>query len=267
MPEPSFSLKDQLFNAHKLNKIAAEIKAVYPQFESQKFVADCLKLFPTLELKERIVCISQRLHERLPENFESAMSILLHALPAPCDPKLTDNDFGDFIYASYGEFVATFGCTEAYASLSLNALEEITTRFSAEYAIRSFINLFPELTFDKITAWSTHAHYHVRRLASEGTRPKLPWGKKINTPIENALAILDLLHADSTRFVTRSVANHLNDIAKIDPDLVIAILQKWHAQQQQKPQELAFISKHALRTLIKNGNSKALNLQSRLNER
>ncbi len=259
MPEQNFSLKDQLFNEKKLNKIANEIKGVHPAFDSQKFIGDCLALFPDLELKERIVCISQNLQKNLPANYELALSVLLQSLPQPCDPSLNDNDFGDFIYASYSEFVANFGCTEEHVALSINALEEITSRFSAEYAIRNFINQFPDLTFEKITEWSLHSHYHVRRLASEGTRPKLPWGKKINTPIENALPILDVLHADHTRFVTRSVANHLNDISKTQADLVIETLEKWRTWKKQNTQELEFIAKHALRTLIKNGSSKALN--------
>ncbi len=260
MPEKNFSLKDQLFNENKLNKIAGEIKAVYPAFDKQKFVNDCVAHFPALELKERIVCISENLKKRLPQDFKDAVGLIIHALPAPCDPNLADNDFGDFIYAAYAEFVASYGCDFENLECALEALEAITMRFSAEYAIRSFINTFPEQTFDKLNNWCEHKHYHVRRLACEGTRPKLPWGKNIQTPIEQALPILDVLHADTTRFVTRSVANHLNDISKSQPDVVVQLLEKWRKEKRQNPKELEFITKHALRTLIKNGHQKALDL-------
>lgn len=260
MPEKNFSLKDQLFNENKLNKIASEIKAVYPAFDKHKFVNDCVRHFPAMELKERIVCISENLKKRLPGDFQEAVGVLIHALPAPCDPNLTDNDFGDFIYATYAEFVASYGCDRENLEEALNALEEITMRFSAEYAIRNFINAFPKQTFEKLNNWCKHEHYHVRRLACEGTRPKLPWGKNIQTPIEQALPILDVLHADTTRFVTRSVANHLNDISKSQADLVVQLLEKWRKENKQNPKELEFITKHALRTLIKNGNQKALAL-------
>jgi 3-methyladenine DNA glycosylase AlkC len=133
-------------------------------------------------------------------------------------------------------------------------------RFSAEYAIRNFINAFPEKTLNRIQHWSKHLHYHVRRLASEGTRPKLPWGMKIGLSVEAPLSILDTLHADSTRFVTRSVANHLNDIAKTHPDLVLERLNHWKKQKLQNPKELDFIIRHALRTLIKKGDNRALEL-------
>lgn len=258
MEKEKFSLKDHLFNAHKLNKIAQEIHAVYPKFEKEKFVNSILNQFPNLELKERIVCISVHLSHYLPPKFEDAVEVILNALPEPCNPNLQDNDFGDFIYASYGEFVANFGCNENHLELSLNALEQITQRFSMEYAIRPFINSFPEQTFAKMYVWCEHEHYHVRRLASEGSRPKLPWGKKINSSIEATMPLLDLLHSDSTRFVTRSVANHLNDISKTNPELVLSTLKKWQKSKKQNSAELEFITKHALRTLVKAGNQKAL---------
>ncbi|MEM9905090.1 MAG: DNA alkylation repair protein, partial [Cyanobacteria bacterium P01_D01_bin.44] len=103
-------------------------------------------------------------------------------------------------------------------------------------------------------------HYHVRRWASEGTRPKLPWSQKLITDYQKPLPILETLYADKTRYVTRSVANHLNDISKIDSDLVVNMLQRWAASKKQSDQEMEFMTKHALRTLIKQGNQNALAL-------
>jgi 3-methyladenine DNA glycosylase AlkC len=260
MENEKFSLKDQLFNEGKIIKIAEDISRVYPAFKKDKFVKNVVQNFPELELKQRITHIAQCLKNHLPESYPEALEIILNSLPESCNPNLNDNDFGDFIYAAYADFVAQFGCSAKHLQISLQALEEITMRFSVEYAIRNFINAFPDETLKKIEQWSRHPHYHVRRLASEGTRPKLPWGIKVGLDVKQALPFLDVLHADSTRFVTRSVANHLNDIAKTHPELVLEKLNQWKTQKSQNPKELDFIIRHALRTLIKNGDSAALKL-------
>lgn len=260
MQEEKFSLKDHLFNPAKIEKIATEIKQVYTDFEKDKFTHTVTEKFPELELKERIYHITDCLKKHLPNEYQSAVEVLLKSLPEPCDPNLNDDDFGNFIYAPYNHFVAVYGCTKEHLTFSLNALEELTTRFSAEDAIRYFINAFPEETMQKMNHWAKHSHYHVRRLASEGSRPKLPWCQKISIPVEEPLSILEQLHSDSTRYVTRSVANHLNDISKVQSDLVIKTLKKWKSAKKQKTKELDFIIKHSLRTLIKNGDTAALEL-------
>jgi 3-methyladenine DNA glycosylase AlkC len=106
-------------------------------------------------------------------------------------------------------------------------LEEITKRFSAEYPIRAFWKTFEEETFEKFVEWSKSPYYHVRRLASEGSRPRLPWGKKILLHYTRTEVFLDVLFTDTARYVTRSVANHLNDISKIDPEFVMRKLDAW----------------------------------------
>jgi 3-methyladenine DNA glycosylase AlkC len=252
-----FSLKDHLFNPKKVSRLSSEIKTVYPKFDKQGFDKAVLSQFPQLELKARISHMSACLAQFLPQPFEKAVAVILKALPPCCDPTLSDDDFGDFIYAPYCDFVAKNGCTSAYLSLSLEALKAITTRFSAEDAIRYFINAFPEHTLPQLLTWTQDSHYHVRRLASEGSRPKLPWAQKINLPYQEALPILHKLYRDPTRFVTRSVANHLNDISKIEPDAVISLLREWK-KQPPSPKEWAFLYKHALRTLVKKGHPQAL---------
>jgi 3-methyladenine DNA glycosylase AlkC len=253
-------LKDLLFNQAKVERIAGEIQRVYPAFGKRGFVQDCVARFPELELKARIAWIAACLKSYLPGAYPRALGILIEALPAPNNPDLSDDDFGEFIYAPYAEFVAQNGCTRVYLQPSLAALYEITQRFSAEDAIRYFINAFPKETMRELSQWSRDAHYHVRRLCSEGTRPKLPWAKKIAIPVAAPLPILDRLHADNTRFVTRSVANHLNDIAKVDPDLAITTLTRWQKAGKQNADEMNYILRHALRTLIKQGHPEALKL-------
>lgn len=251
--DTKFSLKDQLFNLEKVTKIANEIQSVYPDFAKNDFIQSVVDTFPELELKQRITWITQSLRAYLPNDFQAAAAILLRALPPINDPSKTDNDFGDFIYAPYAEFVAKYGCTSDNLQFSLAALKEITQRFSAEDAIRYFINAFPDETMAALLQWSTDPHYHVRRLASEGTRPKLPWSQKITIPIEYSLPILNNLFSDTTRYVTRSVANHLNDISKSNPDLVLQTLEVWQSSGKQMQKEMEYIVSHSLRTLIKNG--------------
>lgn len=258
MSEQRFSLKDHLFNKQKVEKIAHEINSVYPQFNIIEFVAQTCAPFPELELKQRISWISKTLQDFLPEDYRKATAFLLKSLPPPNDNTKTDNDFGDFIYAPYAEFVARYGCTKEYLHISLKALKEITMRFSVEDAIRYFINAFPDETMAELQKWTQDVHYHVRRLASEGTRPKLPWSPKITINPEQALPILDNLFADKTRYVTRSVANHLNDISKIYPELALGTLKKWKDSAKQHPKEMEYITKHALRTLIKQGYAGAI---------
>lgn len=227
-------------------------------FQVRKFINQVVKKFPELELKERISHISENLKIHLPKDYVEATTILINSLPEPNDPNLTDDDFGDFIYASYADFVAKNGCTKEYLDFSLNALKKITTRFSAEDAIRYFINSFPDKTLNVLEIWTKDSHYHVRRLTSEGTRPKLPWCQKVHITPRQTLPILNQLFCDKTRFVTRSVANHLNDVSKSDPKLVLTTLKNWKHSKKQNPKEMDYIINHSLRSLIKQGDRATL---------
>jgi 3-methyladenine DNA glycosylase AlkC len=255
-----FSLKDHLFNQGKVEKIAREIQSAYPSFQTKRFIHEVTSRFPELELKARISWIAECLKKYLPGNYRQAVEMMLRSLPPPNNPGLTDNDFGDFIYAPYADFVARYGCNKADLAFSLDALYELTMRFSAEDAIRYFINAFPDETMKTLLKWSTDPHYHVRRLCSEGTRPKLPWSQKIKIPVTAPVQILDSLFFDPTRFVVRSVANHVNDISKTDPALAIQMLTRWKKSKKQATKEMDYIIRHGLRTLIKTGNPDAMKL-------
>lgn len=261
MPDTErFSLKDHLFNEVKVRKLAKDIKAVYPAFKEKEFGRSVVAEFPELELMQRIAHISAVLREYLPQDYLEALGVLVTSLPAPCDPSLSDDDFGEFIYAPYGHFVSEYGCEKKYLKESLAAIKEITQRFSCEWAIRNFLNTFPKETLTELKRWTRDSHYHVRRLVSEGTRPNLPWAKKVKLTSVDTLPLLELLYVDNTRYVTRSVANHLNDIAKAGPLLVVETLKRWQESGKQSEAEMKFILKHSLRTLVKQGNKDALAL-------
>lgn len=257
----SFSLKDELFNRDKVQYLAGMVKQAYPAFEEQLFVEQVVSEFPKLQLKQRIGWIRENLRAFLPEDYRQALKLLLDALPEECDPGKTDDDFGDFIFAPVGEFVAIYGCNEQHLDESLAAIREITKRFSGEDAIRYFINAWPERTLDELEKWSRGDNYHVRRLSSEGARPRLPWCQKVVLEHEAVIRrILNNLYKDPTRYVVRSVANHLNDIAKENPSLVIATLKRWRDEGRQNSAEMDWLTRHALRTLVKDGDRQALEL-------
>ncbi len=257
---PSFSLKDQLFNTTTVRQLSQGLAEAYPKFQSKKFEKAVLAKFAKLELKERIHWMVLKLEAFLPADFPQAIKILHESLPTPLDPTLKDDDYGHFIWVVPGEYVAKHGCTKEHLSQSLAFLGEATKRFSSEGAIRPFLNQFPKETMVFILNCAKDSNYHVRRLASEGIRPFLPWAERTNIAAPEVIKVLTRLHADETRYVTRSVANTLNDISKIDAMLVISTLQGWRDRKTQATAELEWMTRHALRTLLKQDHPQALEM-------
>lgn len=253
-----FSLKDQLFNAEKVRYLAGLFGTAEAGFDADLFEQQVMDRLPDLELKQRIAWIAGCLGGQLSGPLDQIGPVLRAALPPPLDPERTDDDFGDFIFAPLGELVVMRGLEAP--DLSLGLIEEITQRFSMEWAIRPFLNRWPDLVLARMQNWTTHPSYHVRRLVSEGSRPRLPWGHSVDLDLSAPLPLLDALQGDRTRYVTRSVANHLNDIGKKDPDLVMDRLEKWRAQGTQSRAELKWMTQHALRGLVKAGNARALSM-------
>lgn len=254
----NFSLKDQLFNAEKTRYLAGLFTAADTSFDADMFQQQVMSRLLDLELKERMAWIAECLQQAVPGALPAVAPVLLKALPPPLDPNKTDDDFGDFIFAPLGDWVVAVGLD--HPDLALDVLEELTQRFSMEWAIRPFLNTYPELVLARLEHWCTHDSYHVRRLVSEGTRPRLPWGQAVGLELSDPMPFLDRLHADSTRYVTRSVANHLNDITKKDPELVLDRLQVWNDNGAQDEGELRWITSHTLRGLVKSGHPRAMKM-------
>jgi 3-methyladenine DNA glycosylase AlkC len=254
-----FSLKDHLFNPKTVAQLAGEYAAALPSFDAEKFQSDALSGFASRELMARMDWMADCLEGQLADDFPTMADQLEAALATPLDPHLTDDDFGHFIHALPGILAVRHGL-EDHRDQALDLLYAATQRFSMEFYIRAFLNHWPEETLARMAVWVRDKNYHVRRLVSEGTRPKLPWAKAVRLTSYQTVPLLDALHADPTRYVTRSVANHLNDITKYDPDLVIDTLARWAKEGRQEAKELAWITRHALRTLVKQGHSGALAL-------
>jgi 3-methyladenine DNA glycosylase AlkC len=240
-----------VYNEQSVGALADAIGEEYPALDRDAFLAGVLdEGWADLELKQRMRQISTTLGRFLPPDYRTALDILRRALP-----RLTD--YG-FVLAVFPDFVEVFGLDDWEASMA--ALEEFTQVMSAEYAIRPFIVRYPERTMAQMLRWARHESAEVRRLASEGCRPRLPWGMALDlfkadpTPI---LPILEALKHDDSESVRRSVANNLNDISKDDPSVVLQVLQRWQAEGGE---EIGWIIRHALRTLLKAGHPEALDL-------
>ena len=251
MAQKNYSLKDNLFNKESVSYLCNAIKNVYPSFKSEDYLNKMLKNFPELELKERMTFMATTLYTFLPKDYIESTHILKSSLQDVPKESI-------FVFGSYCELITIYGCNDKRLDYSLDLLCEFTKWFSSEYAIRNFITLYPKETFTKLEACSLSHNFHQRRFASEGLRPKLPWAKAIEFDYRLGAILLNNLYYDSERYVTRSVANHLNDLSKIDPDLVIDILKSWQQEGKQEEKELNYIINHSLRTLIKKGHSSTL---------
>ncbi len=202
-----------------LKQLASKIGAVDPSFDQKRFLAIERELL-TLELKPRVRLVREALRSELPSDFSHALKILLASV--------TDGTVTGFGLWPVSDFIQTYGLN--HAQLSLDALKQLTPLFSSEFAIRPFLRLFPEKTLQFLKQCALSPNVDLRRWASEGTRPRLPWGERLQAFIQDpapTLAILELLKFDPELYVRKSVANHLNDIAKDHPKRVIEVLMRW----------------------------------------
>ena len=242
---PAPALKE-IFNAERLKHIATEMTAVYPAFNARAFLKMANDGLAELSIMQRMARVSECLHAVLPLSYEASLDVL-RALA----PRLNSG----FVSISLPHYVATYG-GHAFEQ-SMDALKYFTTFGSAEFAIRYFLRSDFGRALAVMHEWSLDENEHVRRLASEGCRPRLPWSfrlERIQADPTLAAAILDNLKADDSLYVRKSVANHLNDITKDHPEWVLDLIEGWSLDNR----HTAWIARHALRSLIKQGNSRAL---------
>jgi 3-methyladenine DNA glycosylase AlkC len=240
-------LKDRFFQRAFFARLAAEIGVVYPPFDGKRFQALVFDpAWPRLELKARMRHATEALGRTLPTDYREALRILLDV----------ERHFDGFDHLLFADFVERYGVDDPEASLP--ALERFT-RTSAEFAIRPFIRRDSERTLARMLVWASHPDERVRRLASEGCRPRLPWGTALAELKDNPspiLPILERLKDDPSESVRRSVANNLGDIAKDHPELAVSIGARWISESADR----APLVKHALRDLLKKGHTGALRL-------
>jgi 3-methyladenine DNA glycosylase AlkC len=251
-----------LLNPDLVRATAAHLGRAWPAFPRTRFVAQALADFDGLEMKARAMRIADALESSLPADFARAADVIESALA----PARDDEDLGalrtgadglaGWIVWPLGEFVARRGLADPERALA--SLHALTRRFSAEFAIRPFILAHPRRVYEVLARWTRDPSPHVRRLVSEGTRPRLPWGIRLQPLVADPSPSLPLLRAlqdDSSAYVRRSVANHLNDIAKDHPGRIVDWLRE-HLPDA-GPARRALL-RHASRTLVKRGDPAVL---------
>ena len=230
-------------------------KHVYPSFDNKAFTKSVFgKDWGSMELKQRARHISNVLYKLLPESFPDAADLLVAIVK-----KLQEEDIKDYMiaYIFIPDYIEVYGI--GHFKESVKAMEYITTFISCEFAVRPFILKYGDRMIKHMVAWGNHKDHRVRRLASEGCRPRLPWAvalpalKKDPAPI---LPMLEKLKDDKHEWVRRSVANNFNDISKDNPEIVLALFKKWHG----KTKETDWVIKHGSRTLLKQGHTELLGL-------
>lgn len=234
------ALKD-MYHLGFLTEFGEKVRAVYASFDIKQFVQlTMVGDWDSLALKARTRRITESLGKCLPESYPEAIEILL---------QVTD-DCTHLAYLFFPDFVEVYGQDEAHWDLSMAALASFTSGSSAEFAVRAFILHNPDKMMAQMLAWASHPNEHIRRLASEGCRPRLPWGQALSIFKRDPaliLPILELLKDDPSLYVRKSVANNLNDIAKDHPDLVVQIAARWQGVSERTD----WIIRHACRTLVR----------------
>lgn len=238
-------------SADLLKKMAAAIYHAEPHFNKDEFIVIAPTL-NTLELKARVRLIRDQLRKQLPQDYQKALKILLQSLQS--------KTLKGFDLWPYTEFIQSYGLEHPKASLE--ALRELTCLFTSEFAVRPFLIRHQEETLRFLKKCSQDQNVHVRRWVSEGTRPRLPWGEKLHSFVKDPSPVIPLLNTlrnDPELYVRKSIANHLNDISKDNPQLTIRILKQWN-NSSGDTENIQWITRHALRTLIKAGHPDALKL-------
>lgn len=244
---PAALLKD-LLDEPLLHRLASAVAAEHPRFNPSRFLQQVLTpSYADLALKQRISHVATVLWQHIDLPLADCCSRLM-----PVSEQITG--LPGLIFP---ELVAKFGLDDF--AVAMDALAHFTCGSTAEFAIRPFITRYPQQTLQQLQQWTQSGNHHHRRLASEGCRPRLPWGnalpqfKQDPTPL---LPILTALKADPSEYVRRSVANNLNDISKDHPDLVLALAKQWLGQTADTDR----ILRHALRGLLKSRDTRALAL-------
>lgn len=255
-------MADQLktfFSLSLVTRLAGDIAAVDPAFPVRRFIGDATRGLDDLELLDRARLIAAALADHLPRPYPRALDVLLNSLGEEHDQdELMGVGMAPFYYLPHVTFVATAGLD--HFDLSMQAQYELTKRFTAEFSIRPFIARDPERVFAVLRDWASDANAHVRRLVSEGTRLRLPWGQRVawlDAHPERVIALLELLRDDPSSMVRRSVANNLNDIGKVRPDLLVGTAAAWLTDATADRRALV---EHALRGAVKRGLPEALRL-------
>jgi 3-methyladenine DNA glycosylase AlkC len=243
------------FGADVPATLAAMIVAVHPAFPVKAFLRDALAGYGDLSLTGRGWHLARVLRKHLPSDYPHAISVLLESASQPVN-RSVGTGMGAFLFMPHCFFVAEFGL--GHFAESMQAQYELTQRFTAEFSIRPYLIHHPEATLKQLRQWTDDESEHVRRLVSEGTRPRLPWAMRLPAFQANPAPVIELLERlkdDPALYVRRSVANNLNDIGKDNPAVLAAVATRW---RKDASPEREWIVRRALRWAVKQGDAAAL---------
>lgn len=249
-----------------VEQLGENLKYVYQPFDKSAFVIDALNGIEPLSITQRSEHIATAMQKYLPQTYSEVVAIILRSLTPPLD-KTEDNGLAVMFYMPHCHYIAKYGVDREYNDgkdpfeISMKAQYELTQRFTCEFSIRPFINQYEERTMKVLYTWMKDANPHVRRLCSEGTRPRLPWSMKLSSFVEDpapAIPILEELKNDPELYVRRSVANHVGDIAKDHLELAMSLCEDW---LEDASKELRWVIRHALRNPAKKGIPRALEIR------
>lgn len=246
--------------------LAHNLKVVDPKFPATPFRQSARRGIDGLGILERGHHLAAALRQHLAGSYSDAIQVLMASLTPPLTATV-DLGLSVFFYLPHVCFVANYGLDPEYNdgqdpfTVSMQAQYELTRRFSAEFSMRPFLIKWQERTLKQLVKWTEDSDPHVRRLCSEGTRPRLPWATRIPAFIKNPLPTIPILEAlkdDPDLYVRRSVANHLGDIAKDHLDLVLDLGERW---LRGASPERKWLLRHALRYPAKKGHQRACKLR------
>lgn len=232
------------FGKNLAELLASKITEVYPDFESNAYIQAISDQYEDKAYTQLIELHADTLNAFLPKKYEEAIGILIKIL-GPENPNETGMFTNFYWVMPISKYIEKYGID--FFDTSLLAIEEVTKRSTGEYAIRPFIRKYPEKTLKKMTAWSQSNNFHLRRLASEGLRPKLPWATKLDVFIEEpkpVFALLENLIEDDSKFVQKSVANNIRDYVKVNQEAALQFIQKHSTSKNKNTQ---WILRHATR--------------------
>ncbi len=234
------------FDAARFRHVAEELSAIYPDFDADRFLELSLVDLDEFTLMQRLRRMTESLRLTLPDDYRESLEVLRQLAP-----RINHN----FVTLVLPDYVGLYGLGDF--EVSMEALKFFTVFGSSEFAIREFLKRDLHRTLAMMEQWSRDAHEAVRRLASEGCRPRLPWSFRLDALIADpslVAVILENLKEDPSLYVRKSVANHLNDITKDHPTWVLDRIESWPLDNP----HTAWVAKRALRTLIKQGDKRAL---------
>ena len=249
----NYALKNYI-NRDAIRKLARQIATAWPEFPLHRFErAACRNLEP-LEFTQRTRHVAEALRKSLPDDIPTSLETITNSLPEEL-PDVEGMFSEHFWLWPLSDFVRDFAID--HWDEAIEACYWLTRCFTSEFAIRPHLEHHPEKTLEVLHEWTTDESQHVRRLCSEGTRPRLPWSSRLTLPRDRVLPILEALKCDPSKFVQKSVANHLNDLGKDDPAWLLKTMKAWSKADTPTTN---WIIRHALRSLIKTGDESALSI-------